>query len=209
MRSKTSSRPSVGIPRRTDWRAGERVMESLKRFITRKLKLKVNEQKSAVARPSERSWAAGSAISGDAKHLRCDRALRSGPDAGCGQRFGSNLRAEPDDARAFFPRATCKSISKRPIGNPPSVLHSRPFGDRLLSWTGKCIFPTPSGFAFEKSLKACVRINGWRVILHQTTRIRSRTVIAVLLTAEHAEERQLLTSMMGGMCHPASHHPGA
>ncbi len=32
-------------------RAGERVMESLKRFITVKLKLKVNEQKSAVARP--------------------------------------------------------------------------------------------------------------------------------------------------------------
>ena len=35
-------------------RAGERVMESLTRFITTKLKLKVNEQKSAVARP----WAA-------------------------------------------------------------------------------------------------------------------------------------------------------
>jgi RNA-directed DNA polymerase len=32
-------------------RAGERVMESLTRFITTKLKLKVNEQKSAVARP--------------------------------------------------------------------------------------------------------------------------------------------------------------
>src|SRR5207253_5138711 len=32
-------------------RAGERVMESLTRFITAKLKLKVNQQKSAVARP--------------------------------------------------------------------------------------------------------------------------------------------------------------
>ena len=30
-------------------RAGERVMESLKRFLTAKLKIKVNEQKSAVA----------------------------------------------------------------------------------------------------------------------------------------------------------------
>ena len=37
-------------------RAGERVMESIKRFITTKLKLKVNEQKSTVARPWERKF---------------------------------------------------------------------------------------------------------------------------------------------------------
>ena len=37
-------------------RAGERVMESLTRFITAKLKLKVNQQKSAVARPWERKF---------------------------------------------------------------------------------------------------------------------------------------------------------
>jgi RNA-directed DNA polymerase len=37
-------------------RAGERVMESLKRFIMTKLKLRVNEQKSAVARPWERKF---------------------------------------------------------------------------------------------------------------------------------------------------------
>ena len=37
-------------------RAGERVMESLKRFITARLKLKVNELKSAVARPWERKF---------------------------------------------------------------------------------------------------------------------------------------------------------
>ncbi len=37
-------------------RAGERVMGSLTRFITAKLKLKVNEQKSAVARPWERQF---------------------------------------------------------------------------------------------------------------------------------------------------------
>ena len=35
-------------------RAGQRVMESITRFITHKLKLKVNETKSAVARPQER-----------------------------------------------------------------------------------------------------------------------------------------------------------
>jgi RNA-directed DNA polymerase len=37
-------------------RAGQRVMESTKRFITKKLKLKVNEAKSAVARPQHRKF---------------------------------------------------------------------------------------------------------------------------------------------------------
>jgi RNA-directed DNA polymerase len=37
-------------------RAGERVMESITRFITTTLKLKVNQQKSAVARPWERKF---------------------------------------------------------------------------------------------------------------------------------------------------------
>jgi RNA-directed DNA polymerase len=37
-------------------RAGERVMESITRFMTTKLKLKVNQQKSAVARPWERKF---------------------------------------------------------------------------------------------------------------------------------------------------------
>ena len=48
-------------------RAGQRVMESITRFITQKLKLKVNETKSAVARPQERkflgfSFAAGTEV---------------------------------------------------------------------------------------------------------------------------------------------------
>src|SRR6201997_1159253 len=48
-------------------RAGQRVMTSIKRIITQKLKLKVNEAKSAVARPQERkflgfSFTAGSDI---------------------------------------------------------------------------------------------------------------------------------------------------
>ena len=37
-------------------RAGERVMRSVSEFIARKLKLKVNEQKSAVSRPSKRKF---------------------------------------------------------------------------------------------------------------------------------------------------------
>src|SRR4029077_1794712 len=36
--------------------AGQRVMESIRRFITKRLKLKVNEKKSAVARPQERKF---------------------------------------------------------------------------------------------------------------------------------------------------------
>lgn len=37
-------------------RAGERVMKSVSQFITKKLKLKVNEEKSAVARPDKRKF---------------------------------------------------------------------------------------------------------------------------------------------------------
>ena len=37
-------------------RAGQRVMESVKQFISKKLKLKVNETKSAVAKPQERKF---------------------------------------------------------------------------------------------------------------------------------------------------------
>ena len=39
-------------------------MESIKRFITRKLKLKINESKSAVARPQERKFLGFSFTSG-------------------------------------------------------------------------------------------------------------------------------------------------
>jgi len=40
-------------------RAGRRVMESVTRFITQRLKLKVNKTKSAVARQQERNSAQG------------------------------------------------------------------------------------------------------------------------------------------------------
>jgi RNA-directed DNA polymerase len=45
-------------------RAGQRVMESITRFITQKLKLKVNEAKSAVARPQKRKFLGFSFIYG-------------------------------------------------------------------------------------------------------------------------------------------------
>jgi len=45
-------------------KAGQRVMESVKRFITKRLKLKVNEQKSAVAQPQVRKFLGFSFSSG-------------------------------------------------------------------------------------------------------------------------------------------------
>jgi RNA-directed DNA polymerase len=45
-------------------RAGERVMQSVTRFLTAQLKLKVNESKSAVARPAERKFLGFSFTSG-------------------------------------------------------------------------------------------------------------------------------------------------
>jgi RNA-directed DNA polymerase len=53
---------------RSRW-AGERVMASVSRFLTNKLKLKVNETKSAVARPEERKFL-GFSISNDGSERR-------------------------------------------------------------------------------------------------------------------------------------------
>ena len=50
-------------------RAGERVMASVSRFLTQKLRLKVNEAKSAVARPEERKFL-GFSISNDGSERR-------------------------------------------------------------------------------------------------------------------------------------------
>jgi RNA-directed DNA polymerase len=51
-------------------RAGQRVMEGVKHFLTRKLKLKVNETKSAVARPRDRKFLGFSFTSGEVVRRR-------------------------------------------------------------------------------------------------------------------------------------------
>jgi RNA-directed DNA polymerase len=57
-------------------RAGQRVMKSVTRFITQKLKLKVNETKSAVARPQERKFLGFSfTASPEAKRVIAPQAL--------------------------------------------------------------------------------------------------------------------------------------
>ena len=66
-------------------RAGERVMESVTRFITGTLRLRVNQSKSAVARPWERKFLGFSlsrhtaSRSGGSRRRRC-----SGSGGGCG-----------------------------------------------------------------------------------------------------------------------------
>jgi RNA-directed DNA polymerase len=57
-------------------RAGQRVMESITHFITQKLKLKVNEAKSAVARPQERKFLGFSFTAGpEVKRIIAPKAL--------------------------------------------------------------------------------------------------------------------------------------
>ncbi len=57
-------------------RAGQRVMESITRFITQKLKLKVNETKSAVARPQQRKFLGFSFTTGpEVKRVIASKAL--------------------------------------------------------------------------------------------------------------------------------------
>jgi RNA-directed DNA polymerase len=57
-------------------RAGQRVMENVTRFITQKLKLKVNEAKSAVARPSQRKFLGFSFTAGpEVKRIIAPKAL--------------------------------------------------------------------------------------------------------------------------------------
>ena len=51
-------------------RAGQRVMEGVKRFLTRKLRLKVNESKSAVARPKDRKFLGFSFTRGESVRRR-------------------------------------------------------------------------------------------------------------------------------------------
>ena len=50
-------------------RAGERIMASISQFLTQKLRLKVNEQKSAVARPEERKFL-GFSVANDGSERR-------------------------------------------------------------------------------------------------------------------------------------------
>jgi RNA-directed DNA polymerase len=83
-------------------RAGQRVMESITRFITDKLKLKVNETKSAVARPQERKLLGFSFTSGpEVKRAIAPQAL---------ERFKRRIRDITRRAKSVSLKATMAEL---------------------------------------------------------------------------------------------------
>jgi RNA-directed DNA polymerase len=84
-------------------RAGQRVMESITRFITQKLKLKVNEAKSAVARPQERKFLGFSFTTGpEVKRTIAPKALG---------RFKARVREITRRAKGVSIEATVKELA--------------------------------------------------------------------------------------------------
>jgi RNA-directed DNA polymerase len=90
-------------------RAGRRVMESTTRFITRKLKLKVNQAKSAVARPEERKF------------------------------LGFSFTSDPEPRRRIAPKAMARfkqrvrELTRRTQGVSLQQM-LRPLGEYLVGW---------------------------------------------------------------------------
>src|SRR6266705_183129 len=83
--------------------AGQRVMESISRFITQKLKLKVNEAKSAVARPQERKFLGFSFTAGpDIKRTIAPKSL---------ERFKRRIREITRRARGVSIKTTVEELA--------------------------------------------------------------------------------------------------
>jgi RNA-directed DNA polymerase len=83
--------------------AGRRVMESIARFITHKLKLKVNETKSAVARPQERKFLGFSFTAGpEVKRVIAPKAL---------DRFKRRIREITRRAKGISIQTTIKELA--------------------------------------------------------------------------------------------------
>src|SRR6202163_2496499 len=84
-------------------RAGQRVMESITRFITQKLKLKVNEAKSAVARPQERKFLGFSFTTGpDIKRRIAPKSL---------ERFKRRIREVTRRAKSVSIQSTIEELA--------------------------------------------------------------------------------------------------
>src|SRR3984957_2586019 len=84
-------------------RAGHRVMESISRFITQKLKLKVNEAKSAVARPQERKFLGFSFTAGpDIKRKIAPKSL---------ERFKQRIRETTRRAKGVSIKTTMEELA--------------------------------------------------------------------------------------------------
>src|SRR5450432_4229110 len=84
-------------------RAGQRVMESISRFIAQKLKLKVNEAKSAVARPQERKFLGFSFTAGpDIKRTIAPKSL---------ERFKQRIREITRRAKGVSIKTTMEELA--------------------------------------------------------------------------------------------------
>jgi RNA-directed DNA polymerase len=84
-------------------RAGQRVMESVTRFITQKLQLKVNEAKSAVARPQERKFLGFSFSAGpEVKRVIAPKAL---------DRFKRRIREITGRAKGVSMKTTIEELA--------------------------------------------------------------------------------------------------
>src|SRR6202140_433018 len=84
-------------------RAGQRVMESISRFITQKLKLKVNEAKSAVARPQERRFLGFSFTTGpDIRRMIAPKSL---------ERFKQRIREITRRAKGVSIKTTMEELA--------------------------------------------------------------------------------------------------
>jgi RNA-directed DNA polymerase len=89
-------------------RAGHRVMASITRFITERLKLKVNETKSAVARPQDRKFLGFSFTSGpDVRRAIAPKALT---------RFKDKIREITRQAKGISIETTVKRLATYMVG---------------------------------------------------------------------------------------------
>jgi RNA-directed DNA polymerase len=89
-------------------RAGQRVMESVTQFIAQKLKLKVNEAKSAVARPQERKFLGFSFTPGpEVKRVIAPKAL---------DRFKQRIREITQRAKGVSMKTTIEELAPYMLG---------------------------------------------------------------------------------------------
>src|SRR5262245_60244307 len=148
-------------------RAGERVMASVSRFLTGKLRLKVNEAKSAVARPEERKFL-GFSISND----------------------GSERRIAPKALATF--KARIRDITRRTQGRslPQVVEELKPYLTGWRSYFGFC--QTPRVLTnLEAWIRRRLRMYLWRQWQNGPNRFKElrRRGVAKLLAAVAAVRR--------------------
>ncbi|MER9484168.1 reverse transcriptase domain-containing protein [Mesorhizobium sp. M0494] len=135
-------------------RAGERVMASVSRFLTKKLRLKVNEAKSAVARPEERKFL-GFSISND----------------------GSERRIAPKALARFKTLIRDMTRRTRGVSLPQMIKELKPY---LIGWRGYFGFcQTPRVLThLEAWIRRRLRMYLWRQWGTGTTASRNCVVMA-------------------------------